>query len=173
MATLVLTVIGDDRAGLVEALSGVVADHGGNWEESQMAELAGKFAGIVMLTVADTGVDGLVRDLQPLEDRGLLDITIERAGIEHRRTGLRLTLELMGQDHPGIVRDISHALAARGVSIVELSTATGAAPMAGGTLFEARAVLDVPEGVAVPDVQAALEQLANELMVDIELSPDG
>ena len=50
MATLVLTLIGDDRAGLVNAVAEVVARHGGNWERSQMAELAGKFAGIVLVT---------------------------------------------------------------------------------------------------------------------------
>jgi len=48
---LVLTVIGDDRPGLVEALSHVVAEHHGNWSESRMAHLADKFAGIVTVTV--------------------------------------------------------------------------------------------------------------------------
>ena len=60
MATLVLTLIGDDRAGLVNAVAEVVARHGGNWERSQMAELAGKFAGIVLVTVPDDSVDALV-----------------------------------------------------------------------------------------------------------------
>ncbi len=72
MATLVLTVIGDDRAGLVNAVAQVVAGHGGNWERSQMAELAGKFAGIVLVTVPDNGVDELVAALEPLP--GMLDI---------------------------------------------------------------------------------------------------
>jgi glycine cleavage system regulatory protein len=67
MATLVLTVIGDDRSGLVSALSGVIADHGGSWERSQMARLAGKFAGIVVVSVPDAGADALIRDLGPLE----------------------------------------------------------------------------------------------------------
>lgn len=172
MATLVLTVIGDDQAGLVDALSGVVASHGGNWEESQMAQLAGKFAGVVMVTVANDRVDSLVSDLQPLEDRGLLDITVEKADPGAASVASRLTLELTGQDHPGIVHDISRTLAEQGVSIAELQTWTTAAPMAGGTLFEARAVLDVPTGVAMDQLQSALEDLANELMVDLELSVD-
>ena len=75
MATLVLTVIGDDHAGLVRALSGVIANHGGNWETSRMSHLAGKFAGIVMVTVAEENADALVKDLEPLEAQGLLDIT--------------------------------------------------------------------------------------------------
>ena len=75
MATLVLTAIGDDHAGLVRALSGVIESHGGNWETSRMAHLAGKFAGIVMVTVADDKADELIGDLKPLADQGLLDIT--------------------------------------------------------------------------------------------------
>ena len=172
MATLVLTVIGDEQAGLVDALSGVVAARGGNWEKSQMAQLGGKFAGIVMVTVADNAADALIADLQPLEEQGLLDITIERAGAASTPPGSRLTLQLMGQDHPGIVHDISHTLASRGVSIAELHTWTSAAPMAGGTLFEARAVLEVPAEVSETDLREPLESLANELMVDIELSSD-
>ena len=71
MTTLVLTVIGDDRSGLVGALSGVVADHGGNWDRSQMARLGGKFAGIVMVTVPDRSASALLADLEPLSANAL------------------------------------------------------------------------------------------------------
>ena len=66
MTTLVLTVIGDDRSGLVSMLSGVIAQHGGSWERSQMARLAGKFAGIVMVSVPDDRADALIDALEPL-----------------------------------------------------------------------------------------------------------
>ncbi len=48
MADLVLTLIGPDRPGLVEAVAEPIAAHGGNWLESRMAHLAGQFAGIVL-----------------------------------------------------------------------------------------------------------------------------
>jgi glycine cleavage system regulatory protein len=169
MATLVLTAIGDDHAGLVRELSGVIADHGGNWETSRMAHLAGKFAGIVMVTVPDESAKALIRDLQPLEERGLLDITAE---LTTEPTPLEsiLTLELVGMDQPGIVRDISDALATRNVNIEELETETVAAPMDGGTLFKARAVLGLPESLSVDELTEALEELAVQLMVDIEVA---
>ena len=170
MATLVLTVIGDDHAGLVRALSGVIADHGGNWETSRMAHLAGKFAGIVMVTVADEGADDLVSDLEPLEAQGLLDITAELTSpVQPADTETRLTLELVGMDQPGIVRDISDALASRNVNIEELETETSSAPMDGSTLFRARAVLVLPSDVSADDLTDVLEELAVQLMVDIEL----
>lgn len=179
MATLVLTVIGDDRSGLVSALSGVIADHGGSWERSQMARLAGKFAGIVLVTVPDPRADALIEDLGPLEAQGLLEITVERGVSDADGNGqpagsdtVRLSLELVGADRPGIVHDISAALAARQVSIEELHTATRAAPMAGGMLFEASATLLAPPSVPIPELRAVLEELANELMVDLSLSAD-
>ena len=167
MATLVLTVIGDDRAGLVSALADVIAEHGGNWERSQMSELAGKFAGIVLVTVPDGNADALVGSLEPLH--GLLDVTAQAAHGDHPESK-RLVLDLVGTDRPGIVRELSQVLAHQGVSIEELTTATRNAPMAGGVLFEARAVLDVPLDVADETVRIALEAVGNELMVDIDLA---
>jgi glycine cleavage system regulatory protein len=171
MATLVLTVIGDDHAGLVRALSGVIADHGGNWERSHMSQLAGKFAGIVMITVADEDAGALVLDLKPLEERGLLDITATLSTPPRPPAEVtRLTLELVGLDQPGIVRDISDALAIRAVSIEELETETSSAPMDGGILFKARAVLVLPDDLSAEALTDVLEDLALQLMVDIELS---
>jgi glycine cleavage system regulatory protein len=173
VTTLVLTVIGDDQSGLVDALSGVITDHGGSWDESHMTQLAGKFAGIVLVTVPAPRVEELIDSLAPLEARGLLDITAERAlgddGVVEAR---RLSLELVGQDHPGIVHDISQALAARGVGIIDLQTETKSAPMSGGTLFEATAVLEVPEEVSLAELYDSLEALANELMVDLDIRQD-
>jgi glycine cleavage system regulatory protein len=166
MASLVLTAIGDDRAGLVSALADVVTEHDGNWARSQMAELAGKFAGIVLVTVPDGRADDLVAALQALA--GVLDVQAHAGGAEVT-DAQRFTLHLLGNDHPGIVRELSKALARNGVSIDQLTTATREAPMAGGILFEADAVLEAPASVDSSELAAALEELAGELMVDIAL----
>ncbi len=170
MARLVLTVIGDDQAGLVDALSGVVASHGGNWDQSHMTQLAGKFAGIVLVTVPDRNADALVIDLGPLREQGLLDVTAELASQDEPDVeARRLTMHLVGVDHPGIVHDVSHALASHGVSIETLETATSSAPMSGETLFTADAVLALPIGVSAEAVTDVLEKLAHQLMVDIDV----
>ena len=77
MATFILTVIGDDRPGLVSALSAPISAHGASWERSQMSRLAGKFAGIVLVAVADEGFDALATDLAALKDQGL-QVVLER-----------------------------------------------------------------------------------------------
>ncbi len=167
---MVITLIGDARAGLVDAVAGVVADHGGNWDRSHLAELAGKFAGIVLVQISDAAVDALLGDLEALETQGLLAITAELAAAPAvvDTSGSQVTLELTGQDHPGIVHEISHVLAQQGISIDELETAVAPAPQ-GGNLFLANAVLELPAGTDLASVRDALEAVAHDLMVDLAL----
>lgn len=168
MAAVVITLIGDDQAGLVDAVSGVVAAHDGNWDRSHLAELAGKFAGIVLVTVPDSATDALLSDLEALEANGLLAITAERAAESDAfDEGMHVTLELVGQDHAGIVHEIAHVLAQHNVSIDELETAVAPAPQ-GGNLFIANAVLELPAGLTLEAVRAALESVTHDLMVDLD-----
>jgi glycine cleavage system regulatory protein len=169
VSNLVLTVVGDDRAGLVAALAEVVSAHGGNWEHSQLAELAGTFAGIVVVSVPDDRAAALTESLGQLD--GLLKITVHTgapATSEDERP--ELTLNLLGNDHPGIVRDVSAVLSRHDISIEDLVTETREAPMAGGRLFEARVVARVPRDADLAAVRSDLEQLASEILVDIALS---
>ncbi|MFT5449307.1 MAG: glycine cleavage system regulatory protein [Gammaproteobacteria bacterium] len=168
MTTLILTIMGEDRPGLVEALSGAIAEHGGNWEQSRMAHLANKFAGILLVNVADDQVAPLRELLQGMATQGL-HVTVEHGTDSAAAGHRRLSLELLGQDHPGIMHDIAHALSRHGISIEELDTETRSASMAGGTLFAARATLLAPQSLPLTELREVLEDLANELMVDIEL----
>jgi glycine cleavage system regulatory protein len=169
VATFILTVLGDDRPGLVSALSAPINAHGASWERSQMSQLAGKFAGIVVVAVPDERYDALVADLTALEAEGL-QVALERTDEPLARDRLELRLELLGADRPGIVAEISASLAAHNVSIEELTTDVHEAPMAGGTLFEARARLVAPPTASTDELRAMLEGLADELMVDLTLS---
>jgi glycine cleavage system regulatory protein len=169
MNSFVLTVLGDDRPGLVDALAGAVAAHGGNWERSQMARLGGKFAGIVQVNVPDARADELQEALHALSDEGLLQVSIHAAGAAPAAEGARFVLSLVGTDRPGLVHSVSAALAEVGASIEELDTATSEAPMSGGPLFEATAAVVLPPGVTIEAVRDQLEALADRLMVDIDV----
>jgi glycine cleavage system regulatory protein len=169
MATFTLTCVGDDRPGLVSAISTPISAHGASWERSQMARLAGKFAGVLLLEVPDDEAEALVADLTALEEIGL-HVLLERTDQPPAQPTARLHLDLIGADHPGIVAEISRALAAYRIGIEELSTDVRDAPMAGGRLFEAQAVLVAPPETDVDDLHATLEALADELMVEIRLS---
>jgi glycine cleavage system regulatory protein len=168
-ASLVLTIIGPDRPGLVEALSRTVADHGANWLESRMAHLSGQFAGIVRVSVGAERAEALGSSLRLLEG---LRVQVETATGAPARDAPALLLELLGQDRPGIVRQVSRALAARGVNVEELETECSSAPMSGETLFRARARLRLPPELAEDELRHTLEKLADELMVDVALDGD-
>lgn len=170
--SLVLTLLGSDRPGLVEAVAKVVHAHDGNWLESRMARLANKFAGLLLVSVPEGRADALVAALAELKSTGLT-IVVERADDTPRRDARsRYSLDLEGQDRPGIVSQVSRILAGLGVSVDELSTEWREAPMAGGTLFSARAELHLPANVTSGDVQKALEAIAQDLMVEIAVAAD-
>ncbi len=170
-SSLVMTVIGPDRPGLVRIVAACVADHGGNWLESRMCHLGGQFAGLLRVEVEATRRDGLVQALQGLEPSGLRVIVHAEVGPVPAGQGTVACLELVGQDRPGILRSISAVLAAHGVNVEELSSERDSAPMGGGTLFKARATVLVPAGVNQAKVRADLEKIASDLMVDLTLGP--
>ncbi len=166
---LVLTLIGSDRPGLVERVSQVIADHEGSWEQSRMARLAGHFAGILQVRVPDARADGLRAALGGLSAEGLT-ITVEDS--EHEDVGAGDTLldvELVGQDRPGIVKEIASAAAAVGVNVLSLESHVAPAPMSGETLFTARARLQAPASLGVDALRESLEKIAEDLMADIQV----
>lgn len=167
MTTLVLTLVGDDRSGLVAAVAEVVAAHDGNWERSQLAELAGTFAGVVQVSVPDLRADELRRALAGIE--GLAIASHGAAGRAEPGTGRELRIDVLGNDRPGIVREVAAALHTQGVSIESMTTESRDAAMAGGVLFEAQAIARVSDDFEVDGLRAALEGLASEIQVDISL----
>ena len=172
-ASLILTIVGPDRPGLVNLISDRVTAHGGNWLESRMANLAGQFAGIVHLHVPQASIEALIVAFQELEAQGLRIVVTRGTDGASGAPGRRMKLELIGQDRPGIVRDISHALASRGVSIEELVTDCVSGSMSGESLVRASAQLRVPAHVGTAQLRGALEAIANDLMVDLTLDESG
>lgn len=165
---LVLTIIGDDKPGLVEKLAKVVADNSGNWLHSSMSQLAGKFAGILQVSVPDKSADKLIADLNTLSDS--LRLLIERVDLVINSPPMRtINLSLVGNDRPGIIREVSRALAKSAVNVEDLETECMPAPMSSDILFRARAVLRVPETVDLDGLRDELERIADDLIVEIQL----
>ncbi len=171
LTNLVMTLIGADQPGLVQLVAARVADHGGNWLESRMSHLGGQFAGIVRVEVPAEKADGLGRALQQLDSAGLRVVVQAEAGPPPKTGGAPASLELVGQDRPGILRSISAVLAAHRVNVEELASECVSTPMGGGTLFQARAAVLVPEKVNLAALRADLEKIAADLMVDLKLQP--
>ena len=171
-ASLVVTLNGVDRPGVVARVADRARACGANWQESRFAHLAGRFAGVVLLEVPEASRAELERALKEL-DGDDLHVTVERGEAGRRAEPPRLVLELVGQDRPGIVRDVSAVLARHGVNIEELETEVESASMSGELLFRARVGLALPDSVGVDALRVDLERLANELMVDLHVDAEG
>jgi len=166
-AHLVFTAIGDDRPGLVGELARLISEHHGNWLHSSMAQLAGKFAGIVEVSVDEANSAALKHALGQFTG---LKVTIESAvGEKSALAGRRMKLSLVGHDRIGIVREVSQVLARFAVNVENLATRISSAPMSAEVLFHAEAELTADKTLDAASLIAELERISNDLMVDIAL----
>ena len=174
--SLVLTAIGDDRPGLVEQLATAISQHQGNWLESSMSHLSGKFAGIVRVSVPAGQLDSLKSSLAGLpglrvtsEECAADTLPQSSAATETASPDRRLTFSLVGHDRIGIVREVSQVFARHAVNVEMLSTHTASAPMSAAILFHATAELTGSTTLDVGALTRDLEDISNDLMVDITL----
>ncbi len=168
---LVMTVIGHDRPGLVEMVARMVAEHGGNWLESRMCRLGGEFAGILRIHVPADKQQPLPQALTSLSVQGLQVVVQADPAAPAVVLQPMALLEIVGQDRPGIVREISRVLAGKGGNVEELSPECGSAPMSGETLFKATARLQIPPTCDSATLRQELEKIAADLFVDVTLQP--
>ena len=168
MVNLVLTLISPDHPGIVDSVSDVVSTHGGNWLESRMVQLAGKFAGVLCIEVADDQAAALEAALGELETTGV-HLVVERSEAPAVANMRPIEIELVGQDRPGLVHEIAYVLASQGINVEELSTDRTTAAMFGTAMFQARIRASMPEDVDASVVRQRLERLAADLMADIRL----
>ena len=166
---IVMTVIANDRPGLVEMISARVANCGGNWEQSRMCRLGGQFAGIVKVEVEESRRMELLDSLHELSEEGLRIIVHEDEGPIVGNREIPLKIAVVGQDHPGIIRDISMVLFKYEANVEVLHTELQNEPQSGGVIFVANIRLSLAPGSDVDALQRDLESVAADLMVDFEV----
>ncbi len=165
---LVITLVGADRTGLVESVARVVAEHDGNWLESRMCRLGGEFAGILRVEIPAEKKSALLAALQKISG---LNVVIQPTQSAVAATSGRQTkLEIVGSDRPGIVREITSALARANVNVEEFFSELVSAPMSGETLFKASARLQLPEHCDLAALKRDLEKIAADLLVDVSFA---
>ncbi len=168
-SAMVFTFVGADKPGLVEKLAQTVGQHGGNWLESRMSELAGQFAGIVQVEVSDAQFPALRTALLALSGNELSVVVASSGGAADQDDVRHLRLSIVGNDRPGIVREVASALAARRINVSEMDTTVTSAPMSGDPLFEAVAHIQVPKTLDLAELNAQLDAIADALTVEIDL----
>lgn len=162
--TLVLTVLGPDRPGIVDSLATVVREQDGSWEKSHLARLAGHFAGIVEITCPQGNRSELQAQLRALAV-GDLKISVEEELVEPPTADRRYELDVIGNDRPGIVAEISKALHSQNANILQIETEVLAAPESGQPIFQTLAIIALPENQESSQLAQALESLSPDLQV--------
>jgi glycine cleavage system regulatory protein len=164
MKQLILTIIGKDRPGLVEEISSTLLEHHGNWLTSNLSHLAGQFAGIVQVEIAEEYLQEIQDALQALPG---LDVTFELGELAPE-TPETLNLVITGNDRPGIVQELASVIRHKGANITHLNSRQQSAPNWGVPIFSAFATVTLPSGMHKDNVIEALESITSDLIVDIE-----
>lgn len=174
MSHYILSVVGSDRPGLTSALAGAVLAAGGNWLESHLSQLGGLYVGSVLVALAPERLEALREAVGRVDAEGLaVRIAPARDVAAAAAAGQALQLDLVGQDRPGIVNEVTAALGRLGANIETFRTWVAAEPHSGAPMFHMAATLALPAGLAAEAVQGALEDISAEILVDIALTPAG
>jgi glycine cleavage system regulatory protein len=169
---VILSAIGSDRPGLTQALADAVFAAGGNWLESHLSHLGGQYVGAVLVELDRDGVPALEQAIQAVDANGL-HVSIVPAGEAPPSAVTPLVLELVGQDRPGIVREVTAVLTRLQVNIEDFATATEHGSWSGEPIFRATARLSLPHGTTADHVRTELEAISGEIMVDFSITPEG
>lgn len=165
---LILTFIGDDRPGYVSEIAEVVKHNDGNWLESRMVKLEGKFAGLVRIEAPADKISGLKQALIDLAENQFT-LSIEDLNETGPNDSLRYELDILGNDRPGIIHEISLALAEHNINLIEVSTNVSPAPMSGIPMFSCSALVEVAQTTAIEAVDEQLTEIADSLGLEIRL----
>jgi glycine cleavage system regulatory protein len=166
----IITFIGDDRPGLVEQLSAVIERNAGNWHESRLSQLGGKFAGLILVSLPAQGGQSLETELAALAESGLSVRVTATGERQAPAPGRDITLTVLGPDRPGIVREISRALARRQINVLEMDSEVTSAPMSAEMIFSAHIAAWIPEATDLGDLADSLDEIANHMTLEIDLA---
>lgn len=164
----VVTVVGTDRPGLVDALSNWVMGVDGDWQDSHLAHIGDQFAGILEVFIPAAARETFLEGVAGVEEATGLSLQLQEAG-QVAEEGRVFDLACVGQDRPGIVKALTDVLLGVRANVETLETSSHSAPMSGEQLFEARFRVRLPEGVDPGDVEDRLSTIGDELMLDVQL----
>ena len=164
---LLLTFVGVDRPGIVQELSALVSAHEGNWLESKMSRMGGRFAGIALVELPAALTERFKAEISQVRE---LSVYLEESGVQRTDADtLNYQLNIVGLDRPGILQEVTTEMSQQSINVVDLETTVSAAPMSGDKMFFADAQILVPSDVDLADLHDRLDSVANELGIDILL----
>ncbi len=166
---VVLTLTGRDKVGIVDHVTSFVSKRGGNVEASRMAHLGGEFAMLMLVTVSDKEFTNLDKDFQQLRGEGYQITLVQTKESKKHEGWLPYEIEVTGADHEGIIHDIAHYLASRGINIESMDTSSTPAPMSGTPLFTMKGIVLAPPNLNFHSWSDELEEIGDKLNVSVRV----
>jgi glycine cleavage system regulatory protein len=163
MNHLIISCIGPDKTGLVDTLSKIISKHEGNWQVSSLHHLSGFFAGVIEIAVASEKSEGLINELKTING---LSCQIEMAEPDLPDVVSNLVLEITANDRAGIVQEVSSVIHHQNGNLIKLVSTKDSAAYSGQDIFKAKVQIAIDD-TSVDNLISALEQIADDLMVDI------
>lgn len=169
---LVITAVGHDRPGIVDAISNSVLDAECNIEDSRMSVLGGEFALILMVSGNWNTIAKLEGQLPPLEEK--LGMTIVSRRTERRQPSkdrLPYLVEVVALDHPGIVYNLARFFSHREINIENMDTSNYAAAHTGSPMFSVSMTIQVPASEHIATLREEFMDFCDELNLDAVMEP--
>jgi glycine cleavage system regulatory protein len=158
----------DDRPGVIEEISRLIEAHDGNWLDSQLARLGGRFAGVLLVQVPAARQDALAAALAGLEAKGIT-ASLTSGGEAPPSSPATRRITLLGPDRPGIVHELTRAMHAAGFNVLAMTTSVESAPMSGEPLFRAEARFELGEGSRLDELEWQLDAMAEAMTLEIDI----
>lgn len=165
----ILSILSDDKPGVVKNIAKIVSQHGGSWQESRLTQLAGKFAGVVRITLNADQQPALCSALEGLDREGIRVLVEGIDSLRQQPSTRNARFSLAGPDRPGIVLEITQAFTQYQINVEDLSTHCSSMPYSGEPLFEADGVLSLPSATDFDLLHEQLNHIADNLALDIQI----
>lgn len=168
---LVISVVGEDRPGIVSELCRVATDAGCNVENSRMTALGSEFAIIMLLSGSWDALAKFENQIPLLEKKQLTVLCKRTEPISEKKQMIHYNINVVSMDHPGLVYDISDFFAARGIDIEDLSTSSYRASHTGAPMFTLDMIIELGPQIKIAELREQFAILCDELNVDAAMEP--
>jgi glycine cleavage system regulatory protein len=166
MKPLIFTLVGPDKPGLISSLSKAVYQRKGNWLASNFSHMAGHFAGFVHIDLPEENHAELIELFSQHPDLRIHLVSAQPTNLKNQQT---VEITITGNDKAGIVQELTRVLNQFNLNIIKFDSSCTSAPNSGSPLFNAKAIVEVAPDVDLFNLRETLENIANDLMIDVDL----
>jgi len=169
---IVISAIGTDRTGVVQDLTKVVLNCGGNIEESRMTTLGSEFAMLLLVSGNWHTLSRLEQGLEKLSEKDDLSISIKQTH-EKPPSADRMpyAVDIVALDQQGIVFNLANFFASRDIEIADVATRSYPAAHTGAQMFSVQMAINVPSSIHVAQLREEFLDVCDRLNLDAILEP--